>query len=451
MDLQDITLDVRGSPADVLSSWSRGVPVAAWGVGPDANWSRWAIIAPVVEARTIRVVEPAEVELWFPKPSGASLDTNPDHPRFRSGWLGWMSYDVGEVIEPKAKTVSRGALDWPLAMFQRCEGAWCFDKLRRRWWATGECVGRLPPNSTEQHESAALALAIASGDRDRYCGAVDRVIEYIRAGDVYQVNLARRLVGEFTGGLLSAFADLVRGAAPWYGSYLCDTHGPTRRAVLSASPELFLSIDPGSREIFARPMKGTRPLERADELRDSAKDRAELAMIVDLMRNDLGRVCELGSVVVDDARTIETHGALSQAVATVRGRIQDGRSLGGLVAACFPPGSVTGAPKIRAMQIIDELEGNRRGPYCGCVGYVSDSGHAEFSVSIRTLMVSGEADSGQGADAVRSATAQYWVGAGIVADSTPDEEWKETVAKTSALRSMSAGVTMADVSMVDGL
>lgn len=434
-DARDVTRDVPGLPVDVLASWPEHVPVAAWGIGPGARWSRWSIVAPVCVERTIRVDEAAAVEEWFPRPLTEPVHRQPDDPPFRSGWIGWISYDMGEVIEPVAAGGMPEARRWPHAVFQRCDGAWCYDKLRRRWWATGACVGRLPPAGEIATRPAALAVGPAPDAERAYRAAVARVIEYIRAGDVYQVNLARRLGGACNGGLLATFVDLVRGAEPWYGAYLCDTRGSDRWAVLSASPELFLSVDPVSRSIVARPMKGTRPEGLADELRASVKDRAELAMIVDLMRNDVGRVCEMGSVVVDEPREIETHGALVQAVATVRGTLVAGRSLGGVVSACFPPGSVTGAPKVRAMQIIAELEGARRGPYCGCIGYVSDDGNVALSVGIRTLTVTGTADPAR-ADGVRDGRAAYWVGAGIVADSTPVDEWLETVAKTAALRSV---------------
>ncbi len=434
LEHRDVTPDVPGLPVDVLASWPVHLPVAAWGVGPGAQWSRWAVVAPVCEERTIRVDEPLPVEEWFPRPSNAPIRRHPDDPPFRSGWIGWISYDMGEVIEPTASAALPESRRWPLAVFQRCDGAWCYDKLRGRWWATGACVGRVPSVDARGHERPNVAMEAAPQAEGEYRASVARVIEYIRAGDAYQVNLARRMDGVCDGGLLRLFVDLVRGAEPWYGAYICDARGVERRAVLSASPELFLRVDAASRAIVARPMKGTRPAAFADELRASEKDRAELAMIVDLMRNDLGRVCELGSVAVDKPREIESHGSLSQAVATVCGRLSLGRSLGGVVAACFPPGSVTGAPKIRAMQIIAELEGARRGPYCGCIGYVSDDGDAEFSVGIRTLVVSGEAMPSR-SDGVRHGQVAYWVGAGIVSDSTPGEEWRETVAKTAALRS----------------
>jgi para-aminobenzoate synthetase component 1 len=250
-----------------------------------------------------------------------------------------------------------------------------------------------------------------------YREKVARVIEYIRAGDVYQVNLAHHLEAEFSGSSRGFFLELAAGAEPWYGAYV---EGPSG-AVCSASPELFLAYDPASRRVTTRPMKGTRRASAPDrELLFSQKDAAELNMITDLMRNDLGRVCELGSVRVDHKRDLERHAtreaALLQTTATVSGLVRRGTSLRDLFAATFPGGSITGAPKIRAMQIISELEGRPRGVYCGSIGFISDSGPAAFNIAIRTASIS-------------SGIISYGVGAGIVADSDPAAEWQETLDK----------------------
>jgi anthranilate/para-aminobenzoate synthase component I len=248
---------------------------------------------------------------------------------------------------------------------------------------------------------------------------VRRALAYIAAGDCYQVNLAHRLERAVSGEPRAVFADLAGAADPLYGALV--QAGP--RAVCSLSPELFLSFDAASGAVRTRPMKGTRPLS-ADpaELRDAAKDRAELDMIVDLMRNDLGRVAEVGTVRVTEPRAIERHGSgVWQATATVEARVRAGIGLGELIGATFPPGSVTGAPKIRAMQIIDELEPASRGPYCGAIGWIGDDGSAELAVAIRTAAMTRAGPGRWGM--------HYWVGAGIVADSTPEGEWAETLVK----------------------
>ncbi|MCC7387137.1 MAG: chorismate-binding protein [Phycisphaerales bacterium] len=225
----------------------------------------------------------------------------------------------------------------------------------------------------------------------------------------------------------------MRGALPRHGMGLVGAPlgAGVGYAVLSLSPELFLSFDAGTRRLVTRPMKGTRPGDGDErELRDAEKDRAELAMIVDLMRNDLGRVCDFGSVRVEAAREIERHGvgagAVLQATATVSGVVRAGVGIGEILAATFPPGSVTGTPKVRAMQVIDELEPFARGPYCGCIGTIGDDGSFGLAVSIRTAVVRGRVDaSGEFVDA----EFRYCVGAGIVADSDPGAEWEETIAK----------------------
>lgn len=298
--------------------------------------------------------------------------------------------------------------------------------------------------------------------REKYQASVERVLEYIRAGDVYQVNLAHRLVGHFSGSARSLFQTLVEHAQPWYGAYLelqPSSAGVSarpdvredpiraRNALISMSPELFLTFDARTRAVLTRPMKGTRPgTGSADELLAAPKDNAELAMIVDLMRNDLGRVCSFGSVRVQQPRIVERHGdvvtgagaciessGILQAVAEIRGSLRTGLGLADLLAATFPGGSVTGAPKIRAMQIIDELEPMCRGAYCGCFGYVSDGGRSAFNIAIRTALVCGHAGP-TGLDEIGDGTLAYSVGAGIVADSDPASEWRETLDKAGILR-----------------
>jgi para-aminobenzoate synthetase component I len=197
-------------------------------------------------------------------------------------------------------------------------------------------------------------------------------------------------------------------------------------ALVCNSPELFLRVTPdrqtGGRQVVTRPIKGTRRRGpgMGAELRDSRKDQAELNMIVDLERNDLGRVCEIGSVKVTEPRTIEEHPTVYHGAATIEGTLRSDVGLVDLLRATFPGGSITGAPKIRAMQIIDELEPARRGPYCGAIGYLSCDGHMQFNIAIRTMIIKG----GQ---------IHIPVGGGIVADSDPPAEYEETLVKAAAL------------------
>lgn len=251
--------------------------------------------------------------------------------------------------------------------------------------------------------------------RAGYEHAVARTVELIRAGDIFQANIAHALEARFEGSSRELFARLIEAAAPWYGAYL---ESPSE-TVVSISPELFLEADFVSGRVTTRPIKGTRPAGSAASLAASGKDQAELVMIVDLMRNDLGRVCEFGSIRVEEPRDIEPHAGVVHGVATVSGRLRAGVSPGDLVRAAFPPGSVTGAPKIRAMQVIDELETFERGVYCGSIGMLSDCGRAAWSVAIRTATIAG-------------GVLRYPVGAGIVEESDPAAEWEETLHKAGA-------------------
>ncbi|MEM1330499.1 MAG: chorismate-binding protein [Planctomycetota bacterium] len=276
------------------------------------------------------------------------------------------------------------------------------------------------------------------GGETAYRQAVSRAIRLIHAGDVFQVNLAHTLGAEVDAAPAAVASALMAAARPRHGLVMPipgDRPGDKGRVLACASPELFLRVEGG--RVVTRPMKGTRP-GGADpvELRDAPKDRAELAMIVDLMRNDLGRVCEFGSVSVDRERVIERHGCdpeagrsgVLQAIAEISGTLPPGVGFGKLLRATFPPGSITGAPKVRAMQIINELESFERGFYCGCCGTLTPGADwsAELGVSIRTATISERTDGGS--------LIEYPVGAGIVADSDPDAEWRETLDKAGVLR-----------------
>ncbi len=273
--------------------------------------------------------------------------------------------------------------------------------------------------------------------RDRFLDAARRTLGLIRAGDAYQVNLSHRLTATFTGDAFALARTLLASARPEFGGFLCyddpDRAG-TRHAVISLSPELFLHYDPSTRTVRTKPMKGTRPIASdPDELRGSPKDRAELNMIVDLMRNDLGRVAEAGSVRVTRPRDIDAHaGSVWQATATVEARLRADRTPADLIGACFPPGSITGAPKIRAAQIIRELEPHARGPYCGSLIRVRPDGGMTASVLIRTAHIIGtpHPDDPHG---FLDAELRFHVGAGIVADSDPAGEWDETITKAGVL------------------
>jgi para-aminobenzoate synthetase component 1 len=406
-------VELRLTPEGAFAAWPKGVPLAAiWSGGPvDQDRTRWTILAcPSGET------EWPELDLADRGPS------DPHAPPFQGGWIGVLDYELGVAFEPAAGPAQRpGAARW-----LRCDDAIIYDRMNRRWWAVGD-----PPELAAAHSDGDFAVGpprLTLG-ADEYRSRVVRVLDYIRAGDVYQVNLAHHLEADFKGSARSFFLALAASAEPWYGAYVQTPTG----AVCSASPELFLAYDPRTRRLATRPMKGTRPAAAGrSALETSPKDTAELNMITDLMRNDLGRICELGSVVVERRRDLERHAtsdaALFQATATVSGALRRGTTLHDVFAATFPGGSITGAPKIRAMQIISELEGRRRGVYCGSIGFISDSGHAAFNIAIRTASIS-------------RGIISYGVGAGIVADSDPAAEWRETLDKAGVfLKAAGVGV-----------
>jgi para-aminobenzoate synthetase component 1 len=257
---------------------------------------------------------------------------------------------------------------------------------------------------------------------DAYLGAVERAKEYIAAGDIYQVNLSQRLSAPLATAPISLYARLTRQNPAPFSAYL----ETPEAAVVCCSPERFLQVRGG--EVETRPIKGTRPrggtpeedARLAAELLASEKDRAENVMIVDLERNDLGRVCEYGSVHVPELFALESYATVHHLVSTVRGRLRRGATALDCLRASFPGGSVTGAPKVRAMEVIEELEPTRRGIYTGAIGYLCFSGDMDVNIVIRTLVV-------------KDGTAYFQVGGAIVADSDPEGEYQETLDKARAL------------------
>jgi aminodeoxychorismate synthase component I len=315
-------------------------------------------------------------------------------------WVGWISYDLGRWFE-RIPSRARNDLELPLFVFTSHDAP-----------GTRVCVGS--PNDPHPNIQPEPTSTFS---KHEYESAVRRVIDYIRAGDIFQVNLSQRFTVKQTSAPQSIYQRLERRSPAAYGACLIyDDH-----ALISNSPELFLRVTP-DRGVITRPIKGTRP--RAPDmdmqLRDSPKDQAELNMIVDLERNDLGRVCEVGSVRVVEPRVIEAHPTVYHGVSTIEGRLRQDVSFVDLLRATFPGGSITGAPKIRAMQIIEELEPVRRGPYCGAIGYLSHDGSIELAMAIRTMIV-------------KDGLIHIPVGGGIVADSEPAAEYEETLVKARAM------------------
>jgi anthranilate/para-aminobenzoate synthase component I len=420
---------------ELLLRWPRDVPLAALvSGGEERSQNAWSILARPSRAVVIdghgadgglAALDAALAET--PRPTRATSGAEGRTPPFDGGWIVALGYGLGRCFEPDAR-VARGGDEGrgdgtPLAVLLRCDDAWCLDHADGSLHAVGN-----PPPLAEPAEARELPWRIRGFVPDttdaQYAASVARVVEYIRAGDAFQANVARRYSGEFTGDLRSFAHAAVAENRAWFGASLDLPGGGT---LVSMSPELFLRVHPDG-TVVTRPIKGTRPASvDARELADSDKDRAELAMIVDLMRNDLGRIAEIGSVRVREARVLETHRTVHHGVADVSARLREGVSWRDLLAATFPPGSVTGAPKIRAMQIIDELEPFPRGFYCGAIGFIARSGHAGLNVAIRTAQISAAA----GADGVRGLV--YHAGCGIVADSEPTAEVAETHAKACAI------------------
>lgn len=345
-------------------------------------------------------------------------------------WIGYLSYDLGRWIE-KLPTDAAADRAWPIIELAWCPGHLEYDLAGKRWTAHGSYVDRLPtlnaPNPITPYRAGTPRSVFTP---ESYQTAVRRILDYIVAGDVFQVNLTQRFTSDFEGDYplaqRSLFDRLARISPAWYGAYL---ELAEHRVIASTSPELFLQVD-ADRRVVTRPIKGTRPASTSpQELHDSEKDTAELNMIVDLMRNDLGRVCAYGSVRVTQPRVIESHPTIHHGVATINGRLHERKDIVDLLRATIPGGSITGAPKVRAMQIIDELEPVRRGPYCGAIGWLSRTG-AGLNVAIRTMLVE---NGGSAKPRAESGRVYFGVGGGIVADSDPAAEFAETLDKARAM------------------
>ena len=330
-----------------------------------------------------------------------------DDARAAGFWVaGWLSYEAGYVLEPKLAGLEPAG-GGPRAAFGVFSGPGDAGPLLDR--AAAEAVG------------VQIAAPEPMVSRQDYDAAMARVMAYIGAGDCYQINLTFPMRTRLLqGGALGLYGALRARQAVGRGAYVDLGAGPV---LVSRSPEVFVQVSAAGR-IEARPMKGTAPrdadpvrdAELAEELRASEKGQAENLMIVDLLRNDISRVAKVGSVKVPKLFAVESYATLHQMVSTVVGDLVAPPSMAGVMAALFPCGSITGAPKIRAMEIIREVEPFARGAYCGAIGWMAPDGAARFNVAIRTLSVTGQ-------DIVLN------VGGGVVQDSTAAGEWEEALWK----------------------
>jgi para-aminobenzoate synthetase component 1 len=376
------------------------------------------------------------------------LTSLPSPIPFHGGAVGYLSYDLCHFIE-RLPTTTTDDLKLPESYFGFYDTVLAFDNLESKAYiiSTGfpeldesrrhkraklrleDMQSRLaspPPNirkaNSESINKTTEAVLKSNFTPEGYMEAVNRVREYIAAGDVFQVNLSQRFETELTVTPYELYRRLREINPAPFASYL----NFNDITIISASPERFLRVD--GDWIETRPIKGTRPRGKnsvedamlAQELLNSAKDRAENVMIVDLERNDLGRVCQYGTVKVTELAVLETFPTVFHLTSTVIGKLRPDKNRIDLLKAAFPGGSVTGAPKIRAMEIIDELEPTRRSIYTGAIGYLSFGGNLDLNIVIRTFII-------------KNNKAYFQVGGGIIYDSDAEAEYQETLDKAKAL------------------
>jgi para-aminobenzoate synthetase component 1 len=362
---------------------------------------------------------------------------------FIGGAVGYLAYDYGRRIEriPALAVDDRGIADMHFGIYDGVaayhhptaklylmahgfeESADAILHRLQRWIAASE------PEPTAAPSIGPWEWNLS---KEAFGAAVEQVRRYIASGDVYQVNLSRRARCTCSGSGLALYSALRAGNPAPYSAYL----STGAFELISTSPEQFLRKQ--GQQLVTRPIKGTRPRsgdpakdrQSEAELRSSPKDRAELLMIVDLERNDLGRVAEYGSVRVEGLYQLEHYRSVIHQTAQVKATLAEGRDVYDALEALFPGGSITGAPKVRAMEIIEELEPTRRGAYCGSVGYIGFNQDAEFNIAIRSLHL-------------KDGWLDYQVGGGIVWDSEPESEYQETVDKARAIYETLEGVCRA--------
>lgn len=357
----------------------------------------------------------------------AGETTLEDGPPFQGGWIGWISYEAGRAFD-RQPLAGRDIQSVPDISFARYDAVLAWDHLTGRAWHVGATAVATPVPPQAPSTPASTPHTVGE-TRDftpeSYRAAVECVIDYIHAGDIFQANLSQQFRTPFAGDPLALYRAMRRRAPGSHAAYL----DRGRVQVLSMSPERFLAFDPATQQVEARPIKGTRPRDRdpqrdrqhAEELSGSAKDRAENVMIVDLLRNDLHKVCDPASVQVPVLCALESHAAVHHLVSTVTATLERDRDAIDLIEAAFPGGSITGAPKLRAMEILAELEPVRRGVYCGAIGWLGFDGKLDLNIAIRTVTVA-------------NGMATIAAGGGITARSDPAAEYQETLDKAAALR-----------------
>jgi para-aminobenzoate synthetase/4-amino-4-deoxychorismate lyase len=410
-----------------------GIDAALWLRGeprPVALSGAWARGSLLLASHPVAIADPADdpFALLDDQPT---VDSEPiPSDAVGGGWLGWLGFGLAGDVEPVPPSPPRPVPSprFDLAFHDHvvrrdASGRWWFEALwtdardeflteRLHVWSA-----RLAGEGPTPAPVAAGPLAVTNPGATGHAVAVADAVDRIAAGEIFQVNLCLRFDGSIDGDPLDLWVRAARASDPQYAGYV----GGVGRAVASLSPELFLRVSGST--VISEPIKGTAPLSSdPDDLLRSEKDRAENIMIVDLMRNDLGRVCAYGTVAVTGLCELRRAAGVWHLVSTVRGTTREGVGAGDVVRAAFPPGSVTGAPKVRALRVISELEASGREAYCGSLGLCSPLAGLELNVMIRTFETCGS---------------RIWLGAGgaVVADSSPESEVRESFAKARGIAS----------------
>ena len=360
-----------------------------------------------------------------------SLEGYDDLP-FNGGAIGYFSYDLARrleslpVIAEDAEHIAQmavGIYNWTVIVDHHKQESHLvgYDCDPQKWQQLLAQFSQSPNKPTFNSFKVVSAINSNMSKAD-YSHAFTRIKHYLKEGDCYQVNLAQRFTAQCDGDPWTAYGKLRElNAAP----FSCYLNLPDVQ-ILSSSPERFLKLT--NRRVETKPIKGTRPRKLNDiedqqqinSLKTSHKDKAENLMIVDLLRNDISKTCKKGSVKVPLIFDVESYATVHHLVSTVTGLLADDKQALDLLKSCFPGGSITGAPKIRAMEIIEELEPNRRGIYCGAIGYIGFNGNMDTNIAIRTLVHS-------------HSTIRFWAGGGIVNDSVMEDEYQESFDKAGAL------------------
>ena len=371
------------------------------------------------------------------KQLGKMVGGGPTLP-FCGGAIGYFSYDLSRRLErlptqtediDQLPQMAVGLYDWALLVDHQLQRSWLVGQGRspatREQWHSLVTRFSQPSPGPESAPFKVEGEPRSNMSKAEYMERFQRIQQYIHDGDCYQVNLAQRFELPVSGDPWQAYLQLRQANPAPFAAYL---NLPDHQ-ILSLSPERFLQLDQG--HVETKPIKGTSPRadnllqdqQQAEQLKQSSKDRAENLMIVDLLRNDISKSCKSGSVKVPRLFDIESFTSVHHLVSTVTGELAQGKSAIDLLKGCFPGGSITGAPKLRAMEIIEELEPHRRGIYCGSVGYIGFNGNMDSNIAIRTLLH-------------KEGRLSLSAGGGIVADSDPEAEYAETFHKIAAILKM---------------